>query len=298
MVMVISVFAKRGKRSAARRGRDAMSRIRSGVSVRRQFIYKVVILIYVFYCVLHAFTRPVCAAGNIDMDAAYPLYTIRTVRSGDVATQRRKAYIGAEFIADASRTKIVADGFGYAANAYGAVKLFSLSDGFDSGLDRHLYVIGDDIDLGVSAYDDADLSYATDALSVETERTEITPREYLLMFSGPYRLAEKNACNIPADIGGLAAYADFLSKGYADTLVKLSADNYFIPRVRIYNETEQIMRNDEQPVSAPFRAIYRNAADMRRNIFIVASEVAGVIALIFFWRLIIRYLTYRRKKQA
>ena len=203
---------------------------------------------------------------HFNESAAYTLYTIRVNRSREFPEPAQKAYIGADFIVDVSKTRIVADGFGYAANAYGAVRVWSLSDGFDTGLERHLFIIGDDIELNINAYEDEELTRETDTVSVELERRPLGAREYLLMFSGPLAIyrGDNNKYGEPAEnaegknpASAVAnqqayteakyltyaeatrqAYAQSLYQAYAKALDELLEIHYFIPRGELYAKAE------------------------------------------------------------
>ena len=180
---------------------------------------------------------------NFDAGAKYALYTIRADRTqsehnrqGEFNRQSEfirpeKCYVGVDFVVDVSKTQIIADGFGYAANPYGAVRVSSLSDGFDIGLERHLYVLGDDIYPEFKAYEDAELTVETDVVNVEVERRELTAREYLLEFSAPYALhARETQIN--------AYYEEDLFLNYANALDELLKIHYFIPRGELYAKAE------------------------------------------------------------
>jgi len=218
---------------------------------------------------------------NFDEGAGYALYSIKVYRDPAKINLTDKIYIGADFTVDSSKTHIVADGFGYAANAYGAVRVFSLSDGFDAGLERRLYAVGEDISLEMKAYEDDKLTRETGALDIRVERRVIKARDYLLEYSAPYAFAGLNGaaanCNneaaeamqapspdsdtshaetvgagcIYADsdtshaetVGAGRIYMDSLYRVYAIALDELMDVHYFIPRGSIYAGAETSRQN-------------------------------------------------------
>ena len=205
---------------------------------------------------------------NFDADAEYTLYTIRVEREHGDYAHMEKVYVGADFVVDVSKTQIVADGFGYAANQYGAVRVSSLSDGFDIGIERHLYILGDDIKPEFKAYKDPDLIDETDAVTVDAVRRGLTPREYLLEFSALYALHMRDiytytrkyiSNGIDAEHIGAAdgdqresggdmgpdgrealfdSYVEDLYRSYGDALDELLKIHYFIPRGELYAKAE------------------------------------------------------------
>ncbi|MCL2058047.1 MAG: hypothetical protein FWH01_03170 [Oscillospiraceae bacterium] len=183
---------------------------------------------------------------RFDDQAEYTLYTINVARGQGSLSLAEHVYIGADFTVDSSRSRIVADGFGYAANPYGAVRIWSLSDGFDTGMGRHLYIIGDDIDFDVGAYEDAELTVRSDAVEIIITRQELRTRDYLLMFSAPMALSGKTGSpgdrddDRDDDREELAhVYADALYNAYAEALDSLLEIHYFIPRIELYALAEE-----------------------------------------------------------
>ena len=178
---------------------------------------------------------------NFDGGAAYALYTVKVERNTENYMQLEKVYIGADFTVDVSKTRIIADGFGYAANPYGAIRVWSLSDGFDAGQERHLYIIGEDEEVDIKAYEDADLTRGSDAVNVITERSEATVRKYFLSYSAPYSinksLEEANAANWQTSIT-LPVYEDGLYGAYANALDAMLDIHYFIPRNALFSMAE------------------------------------------------------------
>ena len=246
----------------------------------------VIIIAIIFYATLLPAASGMEDLSFFDESAEYALYTIRVERSdvdvgardggtGQSGSIIAKAYIGADFTVNASKTRIVADGFGYAANAYGAVRVWSLSDGFDAGLDRHLYLIGQDIDLSFSVYEDADLTKQVDFPAVSVERSSIAPREYLLSFSGPYALAlNGHTAGAPA---GINEYADFLYTEYMEALRGLLRVHYFFPRGYIYAEAESGARILTDEDLMPRFADPIKVIDGKRT-YIIATSVFLIIA--------------------
>ena len=198
---------------------------------------------------------------RFDEGAEYILYTIKVNRDSENASRDAEFYIGADFTLDVSKTRIVADGFGYAANAYGAVRIWSLSDGFDIGLERHLFIIGEDIKLDLKAYEDDGLTRESNRIDIGLERRLINVRDYSLTFSGPLAVYNRNTAlyktmpELTADPTAKDerasvlscsnertqqrdAYTQALYRAYAKALDGLLEIHYFIPRGDLYAKAE------------------------------------------------------------
>ena len=192
-----------------------------------------------------------------DGDAKYALYVVVATRGTQKSERVDRVYIGADFTVDVSKTRIVADGFGYAANPYGAVRIWSLSDGFDTGIERRLFIIGDDIDINIKAFEDADLTTETRAVHIEVERRDITVREYLLAYSAPYAMSlpdgydpdvnegagSPSAPDLPRSARPTDVYGESLYRVYARALDELLAVHYFIPRGALFANAETRRNN-------------------------------------------------------
>ena len=206
------------------------------------------------------------ASNHVNESTRCTLYTVKATRGVEQADRVAHAYIGADFIVDVSRTRIIADGFGYAANPYGAVRIWSLSDGFDTGMERHLLIVGNDIDLNIKAFEDPGLTLGTSIIDVEIERQPLTIKNYLLMFSAPMALSKysgrqtggvpekppviSETSAIPTELlesmagdGYAAEYVDSLTHQYTDALNELMEIHYFIPRGTIYEKAESRRTN-------------------------------------------------------
>jgi hypothetical protein len=169
------------------------------------------------------------------------LYTVKVTRGPTAGGRYEKAYIGGDFTIDVSKTKILADGFGYAANQYGAVRIWSLSDGFDTGLERHLYIIGEDAEIRLKAYEDADLSRESEAVKIYADRSEAVAREYFLAFSAPFAINKTYADDYSAGLNAITGAPDYengMYRAYAKALDGLLDVHYFIPRSLLYAGAE------------------------------------------------------------
>ncbi|MDR3121683.1 MAG: hypothetical protein LBU58_10200, partial [Clostridiales bacterium] len=194
-----------------------------------------------------------------DESETYSLYTVRADRSAAAGDQ--PLYVGADFIVDVSKTRIAADGFGYAANAYGAVRLVSLCDGFDRGVARHIYLVGQDVEIQFKGYEDADLSRETGLVAVEVEKRAVSARDYLLMFSDARALAAKSVGGTPPDY-----YDESLYRVYAEALDGLLAVHYFFSRSEIYARAEQPrLRSLVETIRVPAGASRIVSADLETH---------------------------------
>jgi len=209
--------------------------------VKPQIIYITLIFLIIIFCAPNfAAWAEEYAPVNFDEDAEYALYAVTVERGAgsDAGRLTAKAYIMADFTVDVSRTRIVADGFGYAANPYGAVRIWSLSDGFDAGAERRLFVIGDDIQLDIKAYEDDGFTVESGCVSVTAERRLMRARDYLLAYSGPLALAEKRNRAGPDGAERRQAFEDALYQAYARALDELLEIHYFLPRGDLYAKAE------------------------------------------------------------
>jgi len=175
----------------------------------------------------------------INENAEYPLYIINVNRNFANRNDIKKVYICADFIVDMSRTRIVADGFGYAANRYGAVRVWSRSDGFDQGFDRRIYVVGDDVPLDFKAYEDDGFTAQTDLIDITVTKRPISVRDYLLEFSGPSRLSSATLLEQRGEPMNDPRFKDSLYSLYVSEMERLFDIHYFLPRNYIYENAEK-----------------------------------------------------------